>query len=106
MEIIEKMEDTKYDAICDAGVELVKELAEVLKRRGLDRCQAFNVLVVAAAGVAAASELTSEDLAEGVDSVIHMWRVHDEGGDRVAIFDPAHLHPDFVAPERDLLASN
>ncbi len=90
------MPENQYESICDAGVELVRELASVMKRFGLEREQAFNVLVVAAAGVAAASELTSSDLAEAVDSVIHMWRVDDVDGDRQAVFDPPHLHSDFV----------
>ena len=106
MEVIEKMEDSQYEAICDAGVALVQELTSVLKRYGLAREQAFNVLVVAAAGISAASELTSVELAEGVDSVIHMWRIADVNGDRQAIFDPAHLRPDFVPPLIDMMASN
>lgn len=106
MEVIEKMEDSQYEAICDAGVALVQELASVLKRFGLDRDQAFNVLVVAAAGVSAASELTSADLAEGVDSVIHMWRVDEVNGNRQAFFDPAHLRPDYVPPAADAMAAN
>jgi hypothetical protein len=106
VEIIEKMPETEYDTICKAGVDLVAELTRVLKRHGLGSHNGFNVLVVAAAGVAAASELTSDDLANGVDSVLHMWRVQDDAGERVAIFDPAHLRPDFVPMERDPLAAN
>ncbi len=99
MEIIEKMPNEEYGAICDAGVELVRELTEVLRRRGIGREHAFNVLVVAAAGVAAVSDLTADDLAAGVDSVIHMWRVKDEGGDRVAVFDPNRIPPSIPASD-------
>lgn len=103
MEVIEKMEDATAGAICDAGVELVQELASVLRRFGLGPEQAFNVIIVAAAGVSAASELTSLHLAEGVDRVIHMWRVQDVDGGRQAVFDPTHLH---AAPAVDSLSSN
>lgn len=85
------MPDSQYESICDAGVELVGELQAVLRRHGLTRDQAFSVLVVAAAGVSAASELTSAVLAECVDHVIHMWRIRDVDGDREAFFDPTHM---------------
>jgi hypothetical protein len=94
MEVIDKMPDSQYESICDAGVDLMREMAEVLKRHGLSRDQAVNVLVVAAAGVVAASGLTSSDLAEGIDSVIHMWHVRDVDGERQASFDPACQAPD------------
>jgi hypothetical protein len=95
MEVIEKMSDEQYDSVCDAGVELVTKLAELLRRHKLTGDQAFNVFVVAAAGVAAASGLTSNDLAEGVDSVIHMWRVREVAGERHAHFDPTqHVRTD------------
>lgn len=106
MEIIEKMQDDERDTICEAGVDFVAELTKVLKRHGLESHNAFNVLIVAAAGVAAASELTSNDLADGVDAVIHMWRVQDEQGERVAIFDPTHLRSDHVGQDRDSLTAN
>ena len=91
MEVIEKMENAQYASICDAGVELVEQLAAVLRRNGLAPEHAFNVLIVAAAGVSAASDLTSAQLAEGVDSVIHMWKIDDVDGDRHATFDPSFV---------------
>ena len=103
MEVIEKMSNTQYEAICDAGVELVRELTAVLKRFGLDRDQAFNVLVVAASGITAVSELSSVELADAVDTVIPMWRVQDVDGDRQAIFDPTAMK---CEPTVDPLASN
>lgn len=88
MEVIEGMSSNEYDTVCSTGAELVDELTELVRRRGLEPQQAFNVLVVAAAGVAAASGLSSEDLARGVDSVGHMWDVHDGPHGRTAIFVP------------------
>lgn len=106
MEIIEKMPDDERDTICEAGVDLVAELTNVLKRHGLEGHNAFNVLIVAAAGVAAASELTSHDLADGVDAVRHMWRVQDDRGERVAVFDPTHLRSDHTSHDLDSLTAN
>jgi len=107
MEVIEKMPDTQYESICNAGVELVQALASIVKKYGLGHEQAFNVIVVAAAGVAAVSDLTAENLAEGVESVLHMWKVsEDQSGDRQLTFDPTHMRSDAVPQAQDPLAAN
>lgn len=94
MEIIEKMSDSQYESICDAGIDLMAELASILHRRGLSPEQAFNAIVVAASGVTAAAGLTSNDLAEGVDSIIHMWRVSESPTGREVYFDSSHVRPE------------
>lgn len=106
MEVIEKMPDDQYDSICNAGVDLVNVLFEVLGRHGIPSSQAFNVMAVAAAGVVRASGLTASHLGQGIESVIHMWRIEDVDGCRQAVFDPPHLRPGFVAVVPDPMSGN
>jgi len=106
MEIIEKLPGSEYDDICSAGVDLVGELKRLLARHGLNECHAFNVLIVAAAGVTADSELSSVDLANGVDSVIHMWHVRNDSDGRVMVFDPTHVPPGHVPADQVLRDPN
>ena len=87
MEIVEKMSDEQYATVCEAGVEVVEQISAVLKRFGLSPDQGFNVLIVAAGGMTVASELSSRHLAQGVDSVQHLWQVQVVNGDRQLVFN-------------------
>lgn len=106
MQIIEKMPSERFETICDAGVELVKRLIEVLGEFGLGLEHGSAVIAVAAAGVAKGSQIKPDDVAEMVESVIHMWREEKRDGKSGIVFDPAHRRDDYVAPGRDASREN
>lgn len=95
MQVVEKMEDDRFESICDAGVELVKHLAKILQDRGLDLADASAVIAVANAGVVKGSNIKSSDMKEMVDSVIGYWREEHTKDGRGVVFDPPHRRPDF-----------
>lgn len=100
------MPDDRFEAICDAGVELVKRLIEVLQEFDLGIENASAVISVAAAGVAKGSKIGSKEVTEMVDSVIDMWREEKHDGQSGIVFDPAHRRPGFVPAVRDSSKEN
>lgn len=108
MEIIEvaKMEEERFDSICDAGVELVNELVSIMQRRGLESSDALAVISIAMAGVIKGSNVDRADVETAVDQAGHMWRTEVRNGETGIAFDPMHRRPDYVAPERDLASEN
>ena len=106
MQIIEKMPDEQFETICDAGVDLVKELVAVLNRHGLGLEQATSVLAVAAAGIAKGSNVKLTEFLEAAELVQPMWREENRGGQQGLVFDPAHRRIDLVPQVRDTSTEN
>lgn len=79
MEIIDKMNKNDFDSICDAGLELVGKLMQILKDNGLGHEHAASVIAVAAAGIAKGSSIKNIDIAEMADSIKHLWSVQNNG---------------------------
>lgn len=106
MQIIEKMPDEQFETICDAGVELVQRLTDVLEKFGLGLEHASAVIAVAAAGIAKGSRIKSNELTDMVEAVIHMWREEKRGGENGIVFDPAHRRVGYNPPARDASKEN
>lgn len=106
MQIIEKMEDDRFENICDAGVELVQSLIEILKTRGLDPSDALPVVAIAMAGIAKGSKISTDHAMEAVEVARPFWRNEMNGEENGIVFDPAHRRSDYVAPARDITAEN
>lgn len=106
MEIIEKMPTEAFDNICDAGVELVKQLVVILGRFGLGPENAISVLAVATAGIAKGSQVETDDFVQMFESISPMWSVRAQNGRNGIVFDPVHRHPNFTYPVVDPSTQN
>lgn len=106
MQIIERMPDDEYDAVCAAGAELVKELVKLLERSGFGMDQAPAILAVASAGITKGFDIETDDFASLVSSAKMMWRVDQREGGSGIIFDPPHHRPDYAPVARDASKEN
>ncbi len=106
MEIIEQMSSERFETVCDAGVDLVKELFAVLKKFNLTPGDAMAVIGIAVAGVAKGHKIPQEDLLECLDVAGKMWREEQRPEGTGIVFDPIHRRPEYVEPARDMTSEN
>lgn len=107
MQVINPMSPERFDTVCEAGVELVKKLRQVLTVMGLGSEEAANVLAMAVGGVLKSADIDPEQFMQATYVSYQMWRQEEnvEGLDG-AVFDPPHKRPDFVPKTRDLSQEN
>jgi hypothetical protein len=105
MQIIESMDDEKYDEMCAAGAELVKRLISMLKEMGLGLDSAPGILAVASGGINKGFNLDSSEYAQLVEGAKMMWRLAPRAGGHELVFDPPHLRPDYQ-PQTPVVAVN
>lgn len=107
MQVINPMSDEKFDAVCEAGVELVKKLRLLLITNGLGSEEAANVLAMAVGGVIKGTDIEPDQFMQAAYVSYQMWR-QEEGleGIEGLVFDPPHKRPGFVPVERDPLTEN
>ncbi len=106
MQIIEKMNDNRFEKIIDAGAEMVGELVKLMEKYGIPASDASNVMAVASAGVAVGSGLKLEDFSHAVELSSAMWRTEVRNGEEGIVFDPPHRREGFVGVGRDIEKEN
>jgi hypothetical protein len=106
MQIIDKMPSEQFEKVCDAGVDLVKELINVLNRFGLGQEHAAGVLAVASAGITKGSHLELDEFSEMISAIGPMWRQVVQSGQNGIVFDPAHRRPGFEPVQRNVELEN
>ncbi len=107
MQVVNPMNDEKFETVCDAGVELIEQLKKVLASSGLSLNEAANVLAMATGGVIKSLNIDPEQFMQATYVSHQMWR-QQQGvkGLAGAVFDPPHRRPDFTPAERDRSAEN
>lgn len=107
MEVINPMNDEKFDTVCEAGVKLVEQLKKVCSQAGLNPDQAANVLAMAAGGVIKSLDVDPEQFMKAAYVAFQMWR-QEKGVEGLsgAVFDPPHKRPGFEPVVRDRAAEN
>jgi hypothetical protein len=102
MQVINPMSDERFDAVCEAGVELVKKLRLVLIANGLASEEAVSVLAMAVGGVIKGTDIEPEQFMRAAYMSFQMWR-QEEGIDGIEglVFDPPHKRPGFIPVARD-----
>lgn len=71
--------DIVFNKICNAGVDLVNSLIDILKVNGLQHEHAGPVISVAAAGIAKGSEISTDDMLKMINSISHLWKKEKAG---------------------------
>ncbi len=107
VQVINPMNEQKFDIVCETGVKLVEQLKQLLAASGLGPEEAANVLAMATGGVIKGLGVDPEQFMNAAFISYQMWR-QEEGvkGLNGAIFDPPHKRADFVPVPRDHSAEN
>lgn len=102
MQIITRMNDHRFDTVCETSVKLVEQLKALLTQHGLAPSEAASVLAMAAGGVIKGLDVDPEEFMQAAYVSYQMWR-RESGSDNLdgMVFDPAHKKPGFEAVQRD-----
>lgn len=107
MQVVNLMNEAKFDIVCETSVKLVEHLKNLLKASGLGPEEAANVLAMATGGVIRGLGVEPDQFMQAAFISYQMWRQEDGvNGLNGTVFDPPHKRPNFVPAARDTASEN
>lgn len=101
MKVTEAMSPDRFEAVLDAGAELLDALRGIMRSYGLAEEDAPAVVCVAASGALSCSPVPQKNFGEMIDMTSRMWKREGDGSLADLEFNPPHRQdvPRPVSPE-------